>query len=73
MLSGSRDSGVRVCDLYMGAALAQTRTCICTSPVCMTARGLFSRLPWWGRERGGEEGGTSWGGCREEGGEHVCW
>ena len=57
-------------------ALAYTRTCTCITCipvvlhclsvccVCMIARGLFPRLPWWGRDRreeGKEEGeGRAW-------------
>ena len=37
----------------------------------MISRGLFPRLQWWGRERGGDDGGRDRG-IREEGGGNVC-
>ena len=56
-----------------------THTCTCSPVVlhfmshvpvccvCMTACGLFPRLPWWGRERGGEKGGRGLVGITEQG------
>ena len=39
----------------------------------MISRGLFPRLQWWGRERGGDDGGRGRRGIREEEGGNVCW
>ena len=41
-------------------------SCLPVCCVCMTACGLFPRLPWWGRETGGGKGGRGWRGIREE-------